>query len=425
MKDSILNTVKLSASTKNILTLMSGTVIAQAIPIAITPILSRIYSEEDFGLLAIYVSIVTVISVIATGRYEMAILLPKKDEDAINVAALSMAIVTGFSVLSLFIVILFNTSLSYLFKNPEISIWLYWIPLSIFFLGLFNVLTYFNNRLKTYKDIASATIYKSLVLAFVQVVVGFLKAGAVGLISGNIISSFTANTRLLKNIIKNKVLRKQISFLKMKEMAIRFQNFPKYSMWAILANSLSVNLINILITPLYNAATLGFYYMVQRVLGLPVALVGSSISQVFLQEASEEKQKTGKANIAFFSTLKKLLLVGVPTFLLLFFTIEFIFVFFLGDNWAMGGVYARLLIPFFFTKFISSPMSVMLIVFEKQKMELFINLLVVSVSILSILFTASFIDFIYWFTGILSGFYILIIFYYYKLSKGGVNEPII
>ena len=100
MENRIRKHLKPSESTKNILTLMSGTVLAQAIPIAITPILSRIYTEEDFGILAIYVSIATIVSVIATGRYEMAILLPREDEDAINIAALSMLIVSLFTFLS-------------------------------------------------------------------------------------------------------------------------------------------------------------------------------------------------------------------------------------------------------------------------------------------------------------------------------------
>ena len=418
MNNKIIKYINQSESTKNILTLMSGTIVAQAIPIAITPILARIYTEADFGLLSVYVSLATIISVIATGRYEMAILLPKKDEDAINVAALALGIVSITTFFSFLLVFLFNSYITDLLDNKAISLWLYFVPISIFFFGLFTILNYFNNRLKTYKDIAKATIYKSLASAFIQLTIGFLRSGAMGLISGNIFSNFVANAKLIKNIIADKILLRKISLEGMKKMAKRYQDFPKYSMWAILANSLSVNLINLIIVPIYSTATLGFYFMVQRVLGLPVALVGNSASQVFLQEASKEKQNTGKAIRAFKSMLKKMLLVGIPSFGILFFVIEFIFTFFLGENWAIAGVYARILTPFFFTKFISSPMSIMLIVFEKQKMELFINLLVITVSVGSILLTQDFVTFLYWFTAIMSVMYILFVFYYYHLAKG-------
>ena len=263
MESRIRKYLKPSESSKNILTLMSGTVLAQAIPIAITPILSRIYTEEDSGLLALYVSVATIVSVVATGRYEMAILLPRKDEDAINVAALSMVIVSAFTLLSFLVVFFFNTWITGMLESPEISLWLYFVPVSIFFLGLFNVLSYFNNRIKAYPDIAKATVYKSVVQAFVQVFVGLVKSGATGLISGNIVSNFVANAKLLKNIISNKAWIKSISLSKMKEQGKRYQDFPKYSMWAILANVFSVHLISILIVPLYSAATLGFYFMVQ------------------------------------------------------------------------------------------------------------------------------------------------------------------
>jgi O-antigen/teichoic acid export membrane protein len=368
------------------------------------------------------VSIATVVSVVATGRYEMAILLPKKDEDAINVAALSMLIVSFFTLISFLIVFFFNSWITEMLKTPEISFWLYFVPVSIFFLGLFNVLSYFNNRLKTYKDIARATVYKAVVQAFVQLGVGYLKAGATGLISGNILSGFVANLRLMKNILSNKTLTHSISFDRMQDMAKRYRNFPKFSMWAILANSLSVHLINLIITPLYNAATLGLYYMVQRVLGLPIALVSNSVSQVFLQEASKEKQDTGRSTKSFLRILKKMLLIGIPSFTILYFVIEFVFVFFLGDDWAVAGTYAQLLVPFFFVKFVSSPMGIMMIVFEKQKMELFVNLLLITGSVATIMLTNSFIDFLYWFTIVMSILYLSFILYYYRISKGGTNE---
>ena len=115
---------------RNVLTLMTGTTIAQAIPIAISPILTRIYTPEDFGVFALYMSIASIIAVLATGRYELAIMLPKKDEDAVNIVALSIIIAFFVSLISFLIVFIFNTQITNLLGNPEISNWLYFIPIT-------------------------------------------------------------------------------------------------------------------------------------------------------------------------------------------------------------------------------------------------------------------------------------------------------
>ena len=97
-----------SEFSRNVFTLMTGTTIAQAIPIAISPILTRIYTPEDFGLLALFLAITIIIGSIANGRYELAIMLPEKDEDAINISALGFIISSSMSLILLILVFFFN-----------------------------------------------------------------------------------------------------------------------------------------------------------------------------------------------------------------------------------------------------------------------------------------------------------------------------
>ena len=131
---------------KNVLTLMTGTTISQAIPIAISPILTRIYSPEDFGLLAIFLALSTIFGSIANGRYELAIMLPKKDEDAINVFALGLIICSIFSLILVVIILLFNNHFIKILGNEDFYLWLHFVPLSVFLFGIWNLLNYFNNR---------------------------------------------------------------------------------------------------------------------------------------------------------------------------------------------------------------------------------------------------------------------------------------
>ncbi len=397
---------------------MTGTTIAQAIPIAISPILTRMYTPEDFGVFALFLAIASIFGSIANGRYDLAIMLPKKDEDAINIFALGFIITTSLSLILLFLVVLFNDYFTKLLNNEEISIWLYFVPITVFFTGLFNILNYFNNRRKNYKDIANATIIKSIILAITQLSIGFVKSGATGLISGQILSQMFANMRLLKNIIKDKILLSKITKVKIIALAKRYKNFPKFSMLAILANTLSVHLTNILISSFYSISTLGFYSLVQRILGMPSALIGRSIGQVFFQEATKEKQQTGKSINTFNSTVKKLVIIGLPSFGILFFIVEDLFAFIFGEEWRIAGIYAQIVIPLFFIRFISSTVSGILIVFERQKNELYINILLIITSFSLIMFLDNFNDFLYCFSIIMSIYYSMFLIYYYKISGG-------
>ncbi len=139
---------------RNVLTLLTGTTIAQAIPVAMAPIMARIYSPEDFGVLTLFLSISTIFSVVATGRYELAILLPKKEEDALSVMLLALVINFAVSFLLFAVVFLFNQNICNWLNNDMISIWLYFIPLAILLNGIIQTLNYWLNRKKEYKKLS-------------------------------------------------------------------------------------------------------------------------------------------------------------------------------------------------------------------------------------------------------------------------------
>ena len=355
--------------TKNVLILMTGTSIAQAIPIAISPILTRLYTPDDFGIFSLFIGIASIFGSIANGRYELAIMLPQKDEDAINILALGFIINVVLSLVLLFIIIIFRDNILNLLNNKEISPWLYFIPISVFLIGIFNLLNYFNNRKKQYKDLAKVNIYKSIGMVMVQLGLGFLEAGVIGLISGQIFSQIISNIKLFFNI-KKLNLFKDIKRVKIIAVAKIYKDFPRFSMWAILANTLAQHLINILISSFYNIKTLGFYSLAQRILGMPSSLIGASIGQVFFELAIKEKRQTGKLIRILNLTLKKLMIIAIPSFSFLYFIIEDLFAFVFGEEWRIAGKYAKMIIPLFFIRFIISPITVIYDIYNGLKLEL-------------------------------------------------------
>lgn len=347
---------------------MTGTTVAQAIPIAISPILTRMYTPEDFGMFALYMSIVSVLSVIATGRYELAIMLPKKDDDATNIAALSIVVTLCFSLITLLIVTLFNTHLTKLLGNQDISNWLYFIPLTVLLTGVYQSLRFWSNRKKRYKDLSINRVAQSTTTATSNLGLGLIGLGSSGLIISGIIGQGLATVFLAKMInTKDISISQKVKKLKIIALAKRYIKFPKFDILASLSSVSAQALIPILFTSLFSATTAGYYYLTQRVLGFPISILASAILDVFKERASKDYKQYGNAKIIYISTFKKLLLLSiVPSILLYMFAID-IFTFVFGENWKIAGEYAQILTPMLFLRFITNPLSFMIYIAEQQK----------------------------------------------------------
>ncbi len=354
---------------RSLVTLLSGSVLGQAIPIAIMPILTRVYSPEDFGLLALYVAITLTIGSIANGRYELAIMLPKKDSDAINIAALGIFIASVLSIFLFLIFIFFGDFIAKELGNAHIKYWLYLAPVSVFFIGVFNSLNYLCTRRSAYKSIAKSNIIRASSLSLSQLAFGVFSKLFNGLILGQFIGTLLVNFNLAKKV-KSDYKSTNIQYLRMLALAKRYKKFPMFSMWAILANNLATHLNNILISTFYSLSTLGFYSLAQKILGLPTSVIGNSIGQVYFQQASEEKKQFGHARTTYKSTIKKLILLSIVFFFPLYFTIEYIFYYAFGSGWVIAGTYAKILIPFFAFRFIAVSLSTTNSLFEKQHYSL-------------------------------------------------------
>ncbi|MEA3352465.1 MAG: oligosaccharide flippase family protein [Campylobacterota bacterium] len=374
-----------SEFSRNVLTLMTGTTIAQAIPIAISPILTRIYTPEDFGVFALFVAIAAVFSTVVCGRYENAIMLPDNDEDAINIFALGFLIVCSISIFLLFIILCFDSLILSVLNNSQIGIWLYFIPLVVFFIGIFNLLSFFNNRRKNYKDISNATIIKSIVTAIVQLSIGFLKQGATGLITGQIVSHFFANLKLAKNITKEKKLLNSVSAQRIKYLAKKYIDFPKYQAPHAFTNSFSSNIPIYLFSTFFNSTVVGFYSLSTRIVFSPLMIIASSSAKVYNQKVSELYNQNADSygfTIRFLKSLSKKIIV--PFILIIIFAPD-IFAFVFGEIWREAGIYTQILAPWLFLNVLLSTISYISSIIGKQKKAFLISVLLSFFTIISII----------------------------------------
>jgi O-antigen/teichoic acid export membrane protein len=365
---------------------MTGTTIAQAIPIAISPILTRIYTPADFGVFALYMSIASIMSVIATGRYELAIMLPKKDEDAINIVALSLMISFFISLVSLMIVFIFNSQITNLLGNHEISNWLYFIPITVLLTGIYQSFNYWSNRKKHYKRLALSRVLQSGTTSSANLGMGYYGFGSSGLILGGVLGQGIAVTMLAKVIWKedNKLL---IYIKKNKILALikRHIDFPKINMFHTFLNEAKNSITNVFLIKFYSSFILGQFYMINRILLLPSGLIGSSISQVLFSVYSEKYNKKEDFSGEVLKTMIKLFLFAlIPFFIIVLFGKE-MFGFVLGKNWAIGGEFASSYALYILFHFVASPISIVPLIVKKQEAAFYWNLVGSALYILSII----------------------------------------
>ncbi|MFF2446734.1 oligosaccharide flippase family protein [Neobacillus sp. NPDC058068] len=355
---------------KNVFTLFTGTAIAQVLPVAITPILTRIYGPKEFGVFAVYTAIVSILSVLSTGRYELAIIIPEKDSEAINVAGLAAVINVCISIFIFLIFLIGGENLANLFGVNELGIWLYFIPVSLIILGFYAIIYYWFNRRKLYKVMSVNKVIQQAGIGTANISFGFATNG-IGLILGTIIGQAFALWLIIKRLLnKEKMILKEISKKEMLLQAKRFANFPKYFTFAHTLNVSSRNLANILFSSFFNALTVGYFTLTQRVLSLPVSLIGTAITDVFRQNAAEEIQINGNCKKLYIKSFKLLFLLAIIPFTLLYIFSPWLFSFVFGAEWAVAGEYARLMMPMLFFQFITSPLSTLSIILEKNKYEI-------------------------------------------------------
>jgi O-antigen/teichoic acid export membrane protein len=370
---------------RNVLTLISGTTLAQAIPIAISPILTRIFTPEEFGRFAVYMAVVMIVSVIVTGRYELAILLPRQEKDALHITAIAMALSVAISVILLVIVLIFAQPISVSLGDAALAPWLYWMPVSTILIGLYQSLNYWSNRKAQYKLMAVSRTVQSGSAALAQLGAGIVGSGAIGLVSGQITGQVLA-TGVLARVIwrEDRVLFNALSPIRCLALAKKFIGFPKFMVIGQLANVASGYMPIFLLSIFYGPAIAGFYALSQRVIMLPIGVIGGAIGDVFRSEAATIYKSKGDCYEIF---LKTMIHLGIISFvvvlpILLFGTELFELVF--GENWREAGDLASILGIMIFFQGISSPMSQTILLAGMQKFDLSWQLLRLVLSALSL-----------------------------------------
>lgn len=356
--------------------LVSGTTIAQVLGVLVSPILTRIYKPDAFGVFAVFTSITTVFSVIACLRYELAVMLPEQNEDAANVLALSLFLAVLVAGSTAMVMVGGKNFILPLFKAEVIRPYLWFVPVSVFLTGFFLALNYWNSRTRHFGRLSIARVIGAVMTLGSNIVLGLkgyvdgsgLIAGAV---AGQLVSGLALSWQIWRD--DQRFFVKTVRWPGIWQMMKRYQRFPLYSTWAALLNVISWQLPIFLLSYFFSSTVVGYYSLGFRILQVPMSLIGAAIAQVFFQRVSVAKIQ-GNVGEVVENIFNWLVQIGMFPMLLLGIVGQDLYKIAFGNSWAEAGVYTQILSVWAFFWFTSSPLSTLFSVLEKQDFDLKINL---------------------------------------------------
>jgi len=372
---------------KNLAILMSGTAIAQGLAFAASPILSRLYDPSAFGVFGLFIAATGIISVIASGKYELAIILPKKDEDAANILLLSLSIIICISIISFFLILLFRHSIAEILGSKDLVPLLWWAPVSIFFTGLYNVFNYWTTRRKQFKRLSISRVIQSSAREVTQLMTGRLSSlQGGGLVMGQLVGQAGSAGALIAQTYREDypLIKKSYNKKRLYELAREYKDFPKYNAVQTFLNSISQNAPAILLAYFFSPVVVGLYWFTHRILFAPNQLIGNSLRQVFYQKANEVVKEGKSAFKIYISSTSSLVLLGIIPFFLILTGGPGIFSFIFGNEWIEAGRLAQWLIIWWFFLFINPPTIMMIPILNLQKVHFVISIAGIIFRIISI-----------------------------------------
>ncbi len=366
---------KRSSLFKNILTLSSGTAIAQVLPILLSPFLSRIYAPEDFAVFALVTAVISIVATFSTFRLELATVIPENEDEArtlFSTALVSNLLVVAISLLFIGALLILSDGYN-LINGVNNNLFLY-IPAGIWVLGWYQTSNYWSTRHKTYLNNAISKIVQAVTTVLFSIGMGLIIPGAEGLIIGFVSGYFLGLVVLLIRQRKGIQLNElhHYSFKASKAILHKFRNFifvnTPHSLMGVFADQGIVYVIE----SFFDKMIVGSFSFAFRYTKAPLGIITTSISQVFFEEASSAANAGKDVRPIMYKIQRSLFLLGIVPFVLLMFYMPDLFAFVFSDKYYHAGEISRILLPWLFLNLLMSPVSTITLVFNKQKQALLI-----------------------------------------------------
>lgn len=347
--------------------LVGGTATAQALTVLALPLLTRLYTPEDFSLLAVYVAMLTMVSVIACLRLEIAIPIPEDDTEAANLLALGFIFASLSALIAAAVVVFFGTAFFQAVGQPQMQRFGWLLPLGIWLAGSYAAFQFWSTRKKRFPAIAMTRMTQAGSGLAAQLGLGLVGVGAVGLMLGHALMAGAGIINLAwRSLRMDRSILRTISLHRMAEALGKYRKFPQYSTFESLANVAAIQLPVILIAALAVGPEAGFVLLAMRAMGIPVTLIGGATGQVYLSHAREEMNK-GRLPEFTTEVLSSLARIGIAPLVFIAVIAPPAFAVVFGEEWRRAGELVMWMTPWFVFKLLSSPVSMVMHVRMMQR----------------------------------------------------------
>ncbi|HEX7860743.1 MAG TPA: oligosaccharide flippase family protein [Verrucomicrobiae bacterium] len=354
--------------------LSASTALAQAIAVLASPVLTRIFSPDDFGCLSVFAAFLSVASIICSFRYDVAITQGKTEAERVHLLYLALLVGGAFSVLLLGALLPLSGYLSRSLDAPQMRNLWWFVALGTFSIGAYNAIQYFALANKNYTAVGRSRILQGIINPGGAIALGMIVAGPIGLLIGNILAGSagaTAMYQACRQAAGN--VRTKVSDLWV--AAKDYKEFPLYGSWAALFNATGLVIVPILLARLYSVEAAGFYGLAFRVISVPINVIGLSVGQVYLAEASAAWRDDKKSLMVLTRSARRRLLPLSGAVLLGGLAAPFVFPFVFGKAWETAGLFAAALCLQAAAQLYTSPISSVVYIVGRQKTQLVLDVL--------------------------------------------------
>lgn len=265
--------------------MLAGSVIGQMTSVVLSPVLTRLFSPAEFGVLGVYTALLTILVVVASLRYEMAIPIVADEDDVVAMAVLCLGVLLVTTALvsagAIMAPVAWLEQVGLLALDPYR--WL--LPLGFAGLGTYFIVLYVATNLGAFPAIARTRISQGVLGPVAQIVLGVLGAGAPGLVAGYVLGQSSGAVNLLRRTVRREAVRSVRSH-RVVALARRFRRFPLIASWAALIDAAGTNqVLYLMVSWQYSVAVAGFIFLSERIVARPLQMLGTSMLQVFVGEA--------------------------------------------------------------------------------------------------------------------------------------------
>lgn len=355
----------------HVFALITGNGLAQVVAGVGTLILARLFAPDAFGSFALFMTIVSFLSVLGGARYELAVMLPERDEEAANVLLLSILALSGISAFSLLLVMLFRASIARLLGDAHLNLWLWGAPVAVFVNGLYQVLGVWFGRMKRFKQLAIARVCQALGTVLGQLGLLLVTTGGFALVGGWVFGQAFGSLILVIQLFRGdaRFISRARDWSVVRQSVGKYRNFPIYKApYSFIANATS-QMVFVILRIFSSLNVVGLYSMAARAVYLPVNLIASSMNDVFYEKAATELRH-GRLEKFVTRLLRIQIVLAAPILVLTSFDAKLVFGFLFGPKWIPAATYAAILSWASFLYFLTSWLDRLFDVRGRQRLSL-------------------------------------------------------